>query len=432
MIFISVVAAMAITSSVSAQRVEIPSSLNPVGSGARAVGVGGAFIAVADDATAASWNPGGLIQLERPEISVVGAGFHRTEDNTFRQYPEADGAQEVDKIDLNYFSAAYPFHMKGYNMIVSINYQKLYDFSREWELDLHREGSNYSEQEKLDYKQSGDLSAISLAYSMKVRPRFSLGFTLNFWGDYLNENGWKEHTNQSGSGMYDGEHGVFDISRTDRYCFSGINANFGLLWQAAGSLTLGAVFKSPFTADIEHTRSQYYSFYFPDSEENRPTVTQTNEDLTLTMPMSYGIGAAYRFSDAFSLSLDLYRTHWNDFEWEDQSGNRTSPITGKPSGETDVDPTIQVRLGGEYLIILPKLVIPIRGGIFYDPAPAEGTPDDFYGCSIGSGLVFDRIAWDIAWQYRYGNDVSEAIMPGYGFSQDVRQITVYFSIIVYI
>ena len=44
-------------------RVEIPSSPNPVGSGARALGMGGAFIAIADDATAASWNPGGLIQL---------------------------------------------------------------------------------------------------------------------------------------------------------------------------------------------------------------------------------------------------------------------------------------------------------------------------------------------------------------------------------
>jgi hypothetical protein len=61
------------------QRVEIPSSVNPVGSGARALGMGGAFIAVADDATAASWNPGGLIQLETPEVSVVGAFFVRTE-----------------------------------------------------------------------------------------------------------------------------------------------------------------------------------------------------------------------------------------------------------------------------------------------------------------------------------------------------------------
>ncbi len=41
--------------------------LNP---GARSLGFGGAFAAVADDATAAFANPAGLVQLLRPEISV--------------------------------------------------------------------------------------------------------------------------------------------------------------------------------------------------------------------------------------------------------------------------------------------------------------------------------------------------------------------------
>ena len=49
----------------------VSSPPNPVGSGARAMGMGGAFVAVADDATAASWNPAGLIQLQTPEMSAV-------------------------------------------------------------------------------------------------------------------------------------------------------------------------------------------------------------------------------------------------------------------------------------------------------------------------------------------------------------------------
>ena len=44
-----------------------------LGSGARAFGMGGAFLARADDATAASWNPAGLSYLRRPEFSIVGA-----------------------------------------------------------------------------------------------------------------------------------------------------------------------------------------------------------------------------------------------------------------------------------------------------------------------------------------------------------------------
>ena len=44
---------------------------NFTGVGARAAGMGGAFIGVADDATAVIWNPGGLTQLYRPEASIV-------------------------------------------------------------------------------------------------------------------------------------------------------------------------------------------------------------------------------------------------------------------------------------------------------------------------------------------------------------------------
>jgi hypothetical protein len=40
--------------------------------GARSIGLGGAFVALADDATAVYSNPGGLVQLARPEISIDG------------------------------------------------------------------------------------------------------------------------------------------------------------------------------------------------------------------------------------------------------------------------------------------------------------------------------------------------------------------------
>ena len=61
------------------QLVEIGTSPNPVGSGARAMSKGNAFIAVADDATAASWNPGGLTQLQEPEWSFAVEFISRSE-----------------------------------------------------------------------------------------------------------------------------------------------------------------------------------------------------------------------------------------------------------------------------------------------------------------------------------------------------------------
>jgi long-subunit fatty acid transport protein len=46
--------------------------MNIMGAGARARGMGGAFIGVADDATAVGWNPAGIANLDKPEASAVG------------------------------------------------------------------------------------------------------------------------------------------------------------------------------------------------------------------------------------------------------------------------------------------------------------------------------------------------------------------------
>lgn len=46
-----------------------------MGVGARALGMGSAFTAVADDSTAAFWNPAGLATLERPEASFMHANL---------------------------------------------------------------------------------------------------------------------------------------------------------------------------------------------------------------------------------------------------------------------------------------------------------------------------------------------------------------------
>ena len=73
--------------------------------------MGGAFIAVADDATAASWNPAGLIQLERPELSMVVDYNYRRAEYSSRERPEIDNTGEDDQFRVNYFSGTYPFRL---------------------------------------------------------------------------------------------------------------------------------------------------------------------------------------------------------------------------------------------------------------------------------------------------------------------------------
>ncbi len=79
-----------------------------------------------------------------------------------------------------------------------------------------------------------------------------------------------------------------------------------------------------------------------------------------------------------------------------------------------------------------KYVFPLCFGVFYDPAPAQGSPDDFYGFSIGSGIAHKRwFSFDIAYQYRFGNNVGSSVLKDWDFSQDVYEHAVYTSVIFY-
>lgn len=412
-----------------AQSIQISSSPNPVGSGARALGMGGAFIAVADDATAASWNPGGLVQLERPEVSVVGEGFYRTENNMFGQHPEASGGQSSSGAGVNYLSVAYPFTLLNRNMVVSLNYQHLYDFSRNWNFTF----SHGALRDTYSYEAGGGLYAAGIAYALQIIPQLSFGFTLNFWQDGIYPNEWETKTTVNArewfsDGSWWGAQGILK----DRYSFSGFNANMGLLWSINDKLTLGAVFKTPFTANLRHQQT-YRSFQMMPFPPGKIPSTHwsVTMDEKLDMPMSYGVGLAYRFSDRFTLSADVSRTHWQDFVLTDATGIQKSPITAGPISEADIDPTTQFHLGAEYLFIQPKYTVPVRAGFFYDPAPAPGSPDNYYGFSIGSGIGVGRFIFDAAYVYRFGRDVGKWLVSGTTISQNVNEHGFYTSMIIH-
>jgi hypothetical protein len=424
--FICPMAAFA-QSGVPSDRVEIPSSFNPVGSGARAIGMGGAFIAVADDATAASWNPGGLIQLTAPEFSLVTSGFSREEAIEFGTNPEAEGSHRVTEGNINYLSAAYPFGLFNRNMVVSLSYQHLYDFTRDWQFRLGN--PLLGTEEAWNYQQTGRLSALGISYCVQLVPQLSLGITLNLWDDDLTDNQWQQdYTSvRSMGGMP-----MAELNKKETYSLSGFNANVGLLWRATYKLTIGAVLKTPFKADVKHDITERQVYKMP--PEDMVLSESTSRDEEIEMPMSWGIGLAYRFSDKFFISGDIYRTEWDDFVYKDENGNENNPVSGLPVNESDIEPTHQVRIGAEYRLMNEKkgYIIPLRAGIFYDPAPAEGSPDDFYGFSIGSGFTENnRFSIDIAYQYRFGRDVGKSVLQSRNFSQDVDEHMLYLSIIFY-
>jgi len=410
------------------QSLDISTSPNAVGSGARAMGMGGAFIAVADDATAASWNPAGLSQLKKPEFSFAFSFFTRREGYSSSSHREAEGMQESENREINYFSIAYPFVMFERNMIVSLNYQRLYDFERDMKLDYQTEPLGWQGLDagfqKIDFRQYGGLKALSPAFAVEITPAFSLGITLNIWTDKLFwSNGWESDSRSllTQPGAWFQDRYVRSVEHDRYYDFHGINLHLGFLWKPNSFLTIGGVVKTPFKAKARHEKRFESTSDQLGSLVIREGVFSFKENIDLEMPLSYGIGAAFRFSDRLTVSMDVFRTEWSNFILEDGFGQRTSPVTGKPSHETDVKATHQVRLGMEYLFILTRTVIPLRLGLFYDPEPSEKNPQDFWGFSVGTGFSAGKTVVDLAYQFRFGNNVQGVLLGVPETDADVKQ-----------
>ena len=102
------------------------------GAGARAMGLGGAFIAVADDATAVSFNPAGLAQLLKPEVSFVGRGLPR--EVAFEDVQAHAGAKQLlvsdslisnTRVDPLFLSGTVPFRLAGRTLALQLSVQRM-------------------------------------------------------------------------------------------------------------------------------------------------------------------------------------------------------------------------------------------------------------------------------------------------------------------
>lgn len=419
------------------QQIEFSSTLNPVGSGARATGMGGAFISVADDATAASWNPAGLVQLEKPEVSAVYSYFNRNQEFDSKIHPEVGSEHGTDTHALNYASAAYPFVLFNRNMIVSLNYQRLYEMKKFTRFNFLESTGDGPISQVAEFSQSGHLYALAPAFAVQIKPGLAVGATFNIWNDTVGTNGWNStQKNTLHANLFDGfvvsDEQIIEKKKTT---FKGYNANFGLHWGFTDKLTLGLVYKTAFDADlVEKTTGRNSQTLYSGGNlvSSDTTHYSSRQKRTMYMPASYGAGISYRHSDAWTVAADLYRTDWSRFALKNEDGSRTNPLNKRPLSEGRLTDTTQVRLGTEYLFIKEKYVIPVRFGLFYDPEPAMKSPDDFYGFSIGTGYARGRVAFDMSYQYRFGKNVTTDVPALRGSDLDVRQHTLMASLIFYL
>ena len=435
-------------------QLEFSVSPSPVGSGARAAGMADAFIAIADDATAASWNPAGLVQLQRPEISIVGSFNALSEEFHSSVQEGLNSSQYSDSLELNFLSVVYPlpFSIGTKNLTLSLSYQRKYDFTRTFDVATTTIDASGPDpiitDSTFDFEQTGGLATISPSLALELTERLSVGASFNFWrSSFLSENGWEVEVDQRAEATAGGEPlSITNQAIREEYDeLSGENYTIGALWKVTPKFALGLRYDTSFTADVD---------YETELVRNGIPLVSVSEDREINFPDTWAIGASLRVNDRLTLAFDFSRTDWNDFYVERADGQKFSMIDGTnlddPATHTEFGPTHTARLGAEYVLI-PKTtgaqlnaLWSLRGGLFFDQEPAsgrsgeligDGDPDDFYGAAFGVGLLaYQRINIDFAYQLRYGHDVNSDFISGaetLDFDEDVFQHRVLLSTVIY-
>ena len=383
---------------------------NPVGSGARALGQGNAFIAVADDATAASWNPGGLPQLEKPEFSFALEMVAQEMRLSSSTHPESEGDDSFSLADFNYASLVFPFHL-GTNMVFSLNYLRLFRFDKEMDFPINQtfatsqgpliRNLNY------DFEQEGSFAVLAPAFGLNVTRSLSLGISVNIWNDDITGSShFKKTEVTTGKRIFRGTETDINFLEINRIEIDeGYSLVFGGLYRLNKQWAFGAVAKPAFELELNH-----------EITVDNPLAPR---DAELEMPRILGAGVAWRPHDPLTISTDVTWTDWSKYHFV-QDGVKENPLTGRRSNVDELEDTFTVRLGCEFLVIRENYVLPLRCGFGYDPSPAVDDVDDFYTVNFGMGIqMFKRIDFDVAYEFRWGTNVNRDTLQGITATQDV-------------
>ena len=383
----------------------VPIIPKPVGSGARALGQS-AFIAVADDATAASWNPAGLINLERSEVSFVGAWRSVEEDYSMANPLEFSNPESWSDSEINFMSYAQPLQVGNADVVLSINYHQVYDFGVEFNSYESSPILNYfgipiGQEETQDKgKSKGAISAYTLAGGLSIPdyPQITIGVGINWYTQSLfNSYAWQIKKTRTHTKDWDALP-TEQSQLTDEETFDDFraqNLTFGFLWDVyekqENLLTFGLVYHTTFTAKVDWELVRYV-----DSEQPDPPRVK---NMDIDFPSSLGAGVNYRFSDSLSAAFDV--------EWKEWSKYNQTFVNERPTIPFNED-TLAYRLGFEHLRFPGSNEQPVsalRYGAFYEPRPTWNEILPVYGLSAGVGWTFrEKFSLDFAYQYRWGKE----------------------------
>ena len=320
--------------------------------GARSNGMGGAFIGVADDATAAYTNPAGLTILTEPEVSVeYKVGEY---DNTFTLFgpPNSQDFTETSS-GFSFLSLVYPID----KVTLSVYRHEVLNIKSEDNFD---DFSNFITMER-------DINAVTYAagIGLKITDRFSLGASVGFAQlkyYYTNE----IFNDASFTPPPDTRILIDGTDFSEQFSLS-------LLWNPIGGFNFGLVYR-----------------YGPEFKVTYEMMEDTNGDdtfdefrstkNTLKIPDVFGAGVSYRFNFGLTLAADVNYIEYSDLLKDFRFPDGSTEFGGISADDFKVDDTYEIHAGIEYVFSIGNVPVAVRGGYTHKPAHRiyyEGSTEGF-------------------------------------------------------
>lgn len=351
--------------------------------GARALGMGGAHIAVASDATALVYNPAGLARVTRIEFS--GGLTHQRMNNKTKfglQAQQQMGFEDGRLQNNTRFSSAnvvLPVPTYRGSLVLALGVNRVKSFDRTMQFFAEDDDTSRTAIES----ETGGLYLWSLGGAVDISPNVSVGAAINLWTGKDNYTWFYDRIPIASPGP-----GItIDDAEKDRY--SGFNAKFGVRIQPNRYLILGGTIDSPVTYTIEQDWIEITER--AGGSEYRDGINEYK----VSLPFGLGAGLALQFEN-FTLASDINYADWTQMEYKRYE---YAAEANRLIKETYTD-ALRFNLGAEYLI--PSIGTSLRAGFYHDPLPYKSiwVEKDRNFVTAGVGFLIDQVmTLDVAWAH---------------------------------
>lgn len=327
-------------------------SLNSIG--ARALGMGGAFVGLANDGSAIYWNPAGLTGQQS---SVMGYFTGVMPYATYKPPGATDAISANSKMYPtgglfgNYVTGKWAF---GLGVFVPAG------LGVEWNPeDLYGGGAAGTEL----MSQIGAVS-ISPAIAYQITDKFSVGVTVNIYYALFD---MKQPVNGGPLGMH---------QYSEESTGTGVGFTVGLKYDFSEQFSAGATFRSATSVSMSGDATNTLFPLIPNMPPAMVPGPETSSfSRDVTWPMWIAGGLAYKPSPCWTITLDAQYSQWSELDklvatYDDPYWDMVMVEEGEDTFLLNWEDAVQIRAGAEYLV---SKVSAIRLGYYYDPAPA---PDE--------------------------------------------------------